>query len=166
MALFPGLPGWASTRKVKPIWILLKQETVSGSGISWHICKSAPRCIQITMPAPHRSVSQSWIVCLNVLTEKYVIWSRNGKGLTVSAIVKWRYGEGLLAADGKRKEVFCDVATVTGTIVVYKHSLCGELRYWNLLWWNEQWCACTHLLFKYICVDDKWRTSDGVAEGC
>ena len=55
-ALCPGLPGWASTRKVKPIWILLKQETVSGSGISWAICKSAPRCRQITMPAPHRSV--------------------------------------------------------------------------------------------------------------
>ena len=33
--LFPGPPGWAGTRKVKPIWILLKQETVSGSGISW-----------------------------------------------------------------------------------------------------------------------------------
>jgi len=33
-ALFPGLPGWASTRKVKPIWILLKQKIVSGSGIS------------------------------------------------------------------------------------------------------------------------------------
>ena len=33
-APFPGLPGWASTRKIKPIWILLKQETVSGSGIS------------------------------------------------------------------------------------------------------------------------------------
>ena len=30
---FPGLPGSAGTRKVKPIWILLKQETVSGSGI-------------------------------------------------------------------------------------------------------------------------------------
>ena len=55
-ALFPGLPGWAGTRKVKPIWILLKQETVSGSGISWTICKSAPRSRQITMPAPHRSV--------------------------------------------------------------------------------------------------------------
>jgi len=38
-----GLPRWASTRKVKPIWISLKQETVSGSGISWAICKSAPR---------------------------------------------------------------------------------------------------------------------------
>ena len=30
MALFPGLLGWAGTRKVKPISILLKQETVSG----------------------------------------------------------------------------------------------------------------------------------------
>ena len=55
-ALFPGLPGWASTRKVKTIWILLKQETVSGSGISWAICKSAPCSRQTTTPAPHRSV--------------------------------------------------------------------------------------------------------------
>jgi len=52
-ALCPGLPGWAGTRKEKQIWILLKQETVSGSGISWAICKSAPRSRQIT---PHRSV--------------------------------------------------------------------------------------------------------------
>ena len=51
-ALCPGLPGWAGTRKVKPIWILLKQETVSGSGISWAICKSAPRTSQITTPVP------------------------------------------------------------------------------------------------------------------
>ena len=28
-ALFSGLPGWAGTRKVKPISILLKQETVA-----------------------------------------------------------------------------------------------------------------------------------------
>ena len=55
-ALCPGLPGWARTRKVKTISILLKQETVSGSAISWAICKSAPRSIQITMPVPHRSV--------------------------------------------------------------------------------------------------------------
>ena len=55
-ALCPGLPTWAGTRKVKPIWILLKQETVSGSGISWAICKSAPCSRQITMPAPHHSV--------------------------------------------------------------------------------------------------------------
>jgi len=58
MALCPGLPRWAGTRKVKvkPIWILLKQETVSGSGITWAICKSAPRPRQITTPSPHHSV--------------------------------------------------------------------------------------------------------------
>jgi len=41
----------------KIIWILEKQETVSGSGISWAtICKSAHRSRQITTPAPHHSV--------------------------------------------------------------------------------------------------------------
>ena len=56
MALCLGLPGSASTRKVKPNWILLKQETVSGSGISWATYKSAPCSRQITTPAPHHSV--------------------------------------------------------------------------------------------------------------
>ena len=55
-ALFLGLPGWPGTRQVKQIWISLKQETVSGSGISWAICKSAPCSRQITTPAPHHSV--------------------------------------------------------------------------------------------------------------
>jgi len=50
-----GLPRWVGTRKVKPIWILLKQETVSGNGISWAVCKSASRSRQITT-APHHSV--------------------------------------------------------------------------------------------------------------
>ena len=55
-ALCPGLPGWAGTRKVKPSWILLKQETVSSIDIRWAICKSAPSSREITMPAPHHSV--------------------------------------------------------------------------------------------------------------
>ena len=55
-ALCPGLLRWAGTRKVTSIWILLKQETVSVSGISWAICKSAPRSRQITTPAPQHSV--------------------------------------------------------------------------------------------------------------
>ena len=33
-AISPGLPGWAGTRKVKPVCNLLKQETASDSGIS------------------------------------------------------------------------------------------------------------------------------------
>jgi len=49
-------------QKGKPIWILLKQETASGSGIRWAICKSAPRSRQITTPAPHHSVRAP--VCL------------------------------------------------------------------------------------------------------
>ena len=63
-ALFPGLPGWAGTRKVKPIWVSLKQETVSGSGISWAICKSEPRSRQITTPATHHSVFIDQMPCL------------------------------------------------------------------------------------------------------
>jgi len=55
-ALFPRLSRCAGTRKVEPIWILLEQQTVSGSGISWAICKSTRRCIQITTPTPHHSV--------------------------------------------------------------------------------------------------------------
>ena len=37
-------------------WILLKQETVSCSGISWAIWKFAPPSKQTTTPAPHHSV--------------------------------------------------------------------------------------------------------------
>ena len=59
MALCPGLFEWAGTRKVKPIWILLKQETASGSGISRAICKSAPCRRKITIPASHHSVIYS-----------------------------------------------------------------------------------------------------------
>ena len=48
---------WVSRyQKGKPIWILLQQETVSSSGISWAICKSAPRSRQITTPVPHHAV--------------------------------------------------------------------------------------------------------------
>ena len=64
MALFPGLPGWAGTRKVEPIWILLKQETVSGSGINWAICKSACRSRQIATPVPHHSVFYRAMLCI------------------------------------------------------------------------------------------------------
>ena len=47
---FSGTPGWAGTRKVKPIWILLEQEAVSGSGIRWAICKSASHSNHASTP--------------------------------------------------------------------------------------------------------------------
>ena len=85
---FPGLPRWASTRKVKlPIRISLKQETTSGSGISWAICKSASRSRQITMPVPHHIVfyrpdalpaaqptaSKHWTQHVNKNNVKYIL---------------------------------------------------------------------------------------------
>jgi len=42
--------------KTKTSVDLLEQETVSGSAISWAICKSAPRPRQITTPLPHHSI--------------------------------------------------------------------------------------------------------------
>ena len=77
-ALCPGLPKWAGTRKVEPVLILLKQETVSGSGISWAICKSAPRSRQITMPAPHRSVFTGRMPFLLPNQKMYTKWVQNG----------------------------------------------------------------------------------------
>jgi len=56
----PGLPRWAGTRKVKPgRWNesgFNGEEIVSGNGISWAICISAPWPRHITMPASHHSV--------------------------------------------------------------------------------------------------------------
>jgi len=48
-------------KKSKTNLDLLEQETVSGSGISWATCKSAPRPRQITTPASHHSVFTGWL---------------------------------------------------------------------------------------------------------
>jgi len=54
-ALFPGLPRWAGTRRQNQSGFKWSKETVSGSGISWAICKSAPCSRQITTPALYHS---------------------------------------------------------------------------------------------------------------
>jgi len=51
-ALFPGLPGSAGTRNVKPIWISLKQETVSGSGISHYSTHKLFRYLSVNYKFP------------------------------------------------------------------------------------------------------------------
>ena len=68
----------------KPIWILLKQETVSGSRISRAICKSAPRSRQITMPAPHQSVfyRQDAVPAAQPTASKY-LYSNNSKSICI-----------------------------------------------------------------------------------
>ena len=60
MAFFQDNPGKPAAEKQnysgKTNLDLLEQEIVSGSGISWAICKSAPYSRQTTMPALHHSV--------------------------------------------------------------------------------------------------------------
>ena len=53
---FSGTTQVSQYQKGKTSLDLLKQVTVSGSGISWAICKSAPRSRQITTPASRHSV--------------------------------------------------------------------------------------------------------------
>ena len=52
-------------REPVPISILMKQKAVSGSGISWAICKSAPRSSQTIMPAPRPQFFTSWMPFLS-----------------------------------------------------------------------------------------------------
>jgi len=86
-ALFPGLPRWAGTRKVKPIWILLNHETVSGIGISWAMCKSAPRSRQITTPAPHHSHTHTH-TCLTALCPGLPWWAGTRKVKPIWILLK------------------------------------------------------------------------------
>jgi len=54
---------WVSWhQKGKPFWILLKQEMMGGSGISWTIWKSfTPHSQEITTPVP---ISKDWMLFL------------------------------------------------------------------------------------------------------
>jgi len=55
--LFSGTTWVSRHQKDKPFWILMKQEMMAGSSISWTICKSfAPHSRQMTVPLPHHSV--------------------------------------------------------------------------------------------------------------
>ena len=73
MALFPGLPVWAGTRKVKPIWILLKQGLVAvasaGPYASLHLAPGRLPCQHPTaqffyrpdaLPAAQPTASKHW----------------------------------------------------------------------------------------------------------
>ena len=54
-------------REVKPILILMKQEMMRGSGISWTIYKSSVPCSgQITTPAHHHSIFAGQVLFLTL----------------------------------------------------------------------------------------------------
>jgi len=139
-ALFPGLPGWAGTSKAKAIWILLKQETVSGSGIRWAICKSALlQTDEITMPAPHHSVfyrpdalsatqptvSKHWSIPLPL------IWSKIDSGRSACPVPS------------------IDVSSLSYVCTAWILQICpGRLA--------KSCCNCCYVLFR-------WHRSQGVS---
>jgi len=77
-ALCSGLPRWAGTRKVKPIWILLEQETVGGSGISWTLLQTdnyasttpLSFCRPDALPAAQPTASKHWRHITSVKSNK------------------------------------------------------------------------------------------------
>ena len=80
----PGLPGWAGTRKIKPVWILLEQETVSGSSISWAICVSTSLQTDNHASTPLLSFLQAGCPSCRPNTQtKTWINSTNCPGLTI-----------------------------------------------------------------------------------
>ena len=93
MALCPGLPGWASTIKVKPIWILLKQDTVSVNGTSLQTDNhaSTPPLRPDALPAAQPTASKHWrqsskqlllLLPFNGLFSRTIWVSRYQKGKT------------------------------------------------------------------------------------
>ena len=142
MALFPGT-GWAGTTKVKPIWILLKQETVSGSGISWAICKYAPCSRQTTMPAPHHSVflQAGCPSCRPTNSVKALKASFAIIHVTVNVTVFWeqRFSFRNPAVDEERMKLITNsikgfMFTVLTLLVSYKDIRPVKTRATSLIW--------------------------------
>jgi len=66
---------WVSWhQKGKPFWILLKQEIMGGSGLSWTICKSfAPHPTHIPTPVPHHQyLFNNGCICIGA--KKFSLW--------------------------------------------------------------------------------------------
>ena len=137
-ALCTGLPGRAGTRKVKPIWILLKQETVSGSGISWAICKSATRSRQITTPAPHH-YRLTWVKGSPYsITEHRVLELILVHGSQSAGDVSHKRG-GRLPLLSTRHAV--NPATL-------KRAATNFAAWWTEAWWA--WTVCLRLLLNSV----------------
>jgi len=148
MALYPGLPGWAHSRKLKPIWILLKQETMSGSGISWAICMSAPHSWLITMPAPHH-----WVFyCTSCRPTNSV------KALANHENIKYLW----LQTVHELNVIFCTCIclqlAVTASTIIHSRRFFPIFIMQNFIQWFKLWVH-TILFIRCICFCDNSRWS-------
>jgi len=65
------------------VWILLQQDTVSGIGINWTICKSALQCRQVNALTPKYSVSSPDAVAQSTMPKQSTEGIFYEKALTV-----------------------------------------------------------------------------------
>ena len=180
MALCPWLPRWAGTRKVKSIQILLKQVTVSGSGIRWAICKSAPRSRQITMAAPHHSVFYK----LDALpaaqpTASNFSWRQirfnhicGGEQTSVSQITKMNHKKSvhLCSFNNIFKGPLNEYVCVCNNIFITR--LIDWYFWWNLnVWLDLRYCwrsnfDCTIACRKYSRLSRRWNRERQATSSC
>jgi len=104
-ALCPGLPRWAGIRKGKPIWILLKQQTVSGGGISWAICKSAPLLQTDNHASTHHSVFYRpyALPAAQPTASKHWRHKISYENLTIMPKLRWTYDRRLIYKTSYKK---------------------------------------------------------------
>ena len=123
-------------RKGKTVWILLKQETVSGSGIIWTICKSAPSSRLITMPAPRHSVFYRPDACKDcVVYRTWLGWcvDMNSAAIAGASILLWRswmkaWGRSVHCFFCYRFSFFCPCDAVLAPVLAM--ALCLSVTSW------------------------------------
>jgi len=123
----------------KTIWILLKQETVSGSGISWATCKSVPRSRQIITPALHYSLfyRPDALPATQPTASKH--WRQTNLSLNSHSIESHNY---FLSQVGIREALLCWFYTIRQksqpwcqiTSMAKDHGTLPKLRYSRWLW--------------------------------
>jgi len=71
-ALCPGLPGWAGTRKVKPIWILFTE-----AKRRWVAVASAGLCMQLCTSLQTGNHASTPPLCSHVKQQKFCFYQNN-----------------------------------------------------------------------------------------
>ena len=101
---------------------------MSGSGISWAVCKSAPRCRQITTPAPHRYIQLSYLAA-NALENPVVEKSENRLRINrVTVSYRHEFGVSFHAPDlGMARSVRLSVPW--RSCLGYRHAGCLQLSH-------------------------------------
>jgi len=157
MALCPGLPRWAGTRKVPPVWILLKQETVSGSGISWaymQVCTSLQTDNHASAPPLSFYRPDAVPVAQPTASKHWRHWPCSNQSISPA-----------LRADSSKPAVSLLWDRWTDTIPLHRHlagsaenvhrsgRFCFRHTYHNYWCCQSLWCVSAFVLLSDDCID-------------